>query len=130
MIHNRSHAAICQPTVGEVVKEHERRDAKGLQVVIYLAKAGSAFPELEMRSCEQYALAFGWNVTLTVVDDEMGKPPQERPLLLAVLQAVRGRGAEAVLVPSRATISPIDGEFDEFAGEIEKAGGFIQVTRR
>ncbi|MER7848160.1 hypothetical protein ABTZ03_29930 [Kitasatospora sp. NPDC096077] len=61
---------------------------------------------------------------------ETGKPPQERHLLLAVLRTVRGRGAKAVLVPSRATISPIDGEFDEFAGEIEKAGGFIQVTRR
>ncbi|MFJ4190496.1 hypothetical protein [Kitasatospora sp. NPDC089509] len=129
-MHNRSHPEICQSKVGEVGQERAHQDINGLQVVIYLARTGAAFPELEMRSCEQYALAFGWNVTLTVVDDETGKPPQERHLLLAVLQAVRGRGAEAVLVPSRATISPIDGEFDEFAGEIEKAGGFIQVTRR
>lgn len=121
---------ICRPKVGEVVKDPARQDIKGFQVVIYLAKAGPAFPELEMRTCEAYALTFGWEVALTVVDDEMEKPPQERSRLVAVLRTIKGGGAGAMLIPSRATLSPIDGEFDEFARQIEKAGGFVQVTRR
>ncbi|MBV6702385.1 hypothetical protein KV557_35680 [Kitasatospora aureofaciens] len=103
---------------------------KRFQVVIYLAKVGPGFPELEMRSCEDYALTFGWEVALTVVDDEVEKPPEQRPLLLAALQTIKDRGAGAILIPSRAAVSPIDGEFDEFAGQVERAGGFIQAARR
>jgi hypothetical protein len=98
--------------------------------VIYLDKTGPAFPELEMRSCEEYALTHNWDVTLTVVDDETEKPPEQRPLLLAALQTIKDKGAEAILVPSKTAVSPIDGEFDEFAGQVEKAGGFVQVARR
>ncbi|MFE5583723.1 hypothetical protein [Kitasatospora sp. NPDC056531] len=100
------------------------------QVVIYLAKTSPAFPELEMRSCEEYALAYDWEVSLTVLDDEMEKPPEQRPLLLAALQTIKDRSAGAILIPSKATVSPIDGEFDEFAAQVEKAGGFLQVACR
>ncbi|MFJ9842356.1 hypothetical protein ACIRYZ_18090 [Kitasatospora sp. NPDC101155] len=100
------------------------------QVVIYLAKTSPAFPELEMRSCEEYALTHNWDVTLTVVDDETEKPLEQRPLLLAALQTIKDKGAEAILIPSKTAVSPIDGEFDEFASQVEKAGGFVQVARR
>ncbi|MFI9363931.1 hypothetical protein ACIG5E_23185 [Kitasatospora sp. NPDC053057] len=100
------------------------------QVVIYLAKPSPAFPELEMRSCEEYALAHNWDVTLTVLDDETEKPPEQRPLLLAALQTIKDKTAGAILAPSRTAISPIDGEFDEFAAQVEKVGGFLQVARR
>ncbi|MEU6237920.1 hypothetical protein [Kitasatospora sp. NPDC047058] len=110
--------------------ERVRTDAERFQVVVYLARTGSAFPELEMRNCEEYARAFGWEVSLTVVDDETDKSPERRPLLLAALQAVKDRTTGAILVPSKATVSPIDGEYDEFARLVEKAGGFVQVTRR
>lgn len=100
------------------------------QVVIYLAKPTPVFPELEMRSCEQYALLHRWGVTLTVLDDETEKPPDRRPLLLAALKTITDRTAGAILTPSRAAISPIDGEFDDFAAEVEKAGGFLQVVHR
>lgn len=111
--------------VEEVPKDTER-----FTVVIYLAKTTVAFPELEMRSCEEYALAFGWQVSLTVVDDEMEKCPEQRPLLLAALQTVKDKSAGAILIASQATISPIDGEYHAFARQVEKAGGFVQVTRR
>ncbi|MBV6701260.1 hypothetical protein KV557_29820 [Kitasatospora aureofaciens] len=101
-----------------------------LQVVIYLSKTTSAFPELEMRSCEEYALTFGWDVSLTVVDDDMETPPDRRPKLQVALQRLKDKQAGAILVPSRATISPIDGEYDEFARQVEKAGGFLQVAPR
>ncbi|MEV8328363.1 hypothetical protein [Kitasatospora sp. NPDC056731] len=129
-VRKRSRATICRPKAGEVVKDLTGTGIKRFQVVIYLAKASPAFPELEMRSCEEYALAFGWTVALTVVDDEMEKPPDQRPLLLAALQTIQNLGAGAILIPSRATVSPIDGEFDEFSRRVEKVGGFIQVTRR
>ncbi|MFD8749567.1 hypothetical protein ACFV0O_01070 [Kitasatospora sp. NPDC059577] len=99
-------------------------------VVIYLAKRSVAFPEVEMRSCEDYALAFGWEVSLTVVDDETDKCPEQRPLLLAALQTITDRTAGAILIASKATVSPLDGEFDAFARQVGKAGGFVQVTRR
>ncbi|MET9181855.1 hypothetical protein ABZX88_27035 [Kitasatospora aureofaciens] len=100
------------------------------QVVIYLDKPSPAFPELEMRSCEAYALAHHWDVTLTVLDDETEKPPGQRPLLLAALQTIKDKTAGAILVPSKAAISPIGGEFDEFVAQVEKAGGFLQVACR
>ncbi|MFD8083047.1 hypothetical protein ACFV4F_15295 [Kitasatospora sp. NPDC059722] len=101
-----------------------------LQAVIYLAKIGPAFPELEMRSCEEYALAFNWGVCLTVIDDNLNAPPDSRPQLQIALQRIRSARSGALLVPSRATISPIDGEFHEFSRQVEKAGGFVQVSRR
>ncbi|MER8100421.1 hypothetical protein [Kitasatospora sp. NPDC094016] len=79
---------------------------------------------------EEYALTSGWTVALTVVDDEMEKPPERRPMFLAGLQMIKGNGAGAILIPSGAAVSPIEGEFDEFSRRVEKAGGFIQVTRR
>ncbi|MER7671101.1 hypothetical protein ABTY61_21920 [Kitasatospora sp. NPDC096128] len=106
------------------------RPTERFQVVIYLAKPTADFPELEMRSCEAYAIAHRWDVTLTVLDDETEKPPEQRPLLLAALQTITDRTAGAILLPSRAAISPIDGEFDDFAAQVEKAGGFLQVARR
>lgn len=110
--------------------EGSPEDPKRFSVVIYLARTGVAFPELEMRSCEDYALAFGWEVSLTVVDDESEKCPEQRPLLLAALQTIRDRSAGAILIASQATVSPIDGEYNDFARQVEKAGGFVQVTRR
>ncbi|MFJ9774101.1 hypothetical protein ACIRVF_23145 [Kitasatospora sp. NPDC101157] len=104
--------------------------AERFQVVIYPAKPTSAFPELEMRTCENYALAHHWDVALTVLDDETDKPPEQRPLLLAALQTISDRTAGAILTPSRTAISPIGGEFDEFAAQVEKAGGFLQVAPR
>ncbi|MFG2847283.1 hypothetical protein ACGF12_29530 [Kitasatospora sp. NPDC048296] len=102
-----------------------------LQVVIYLAKTGSTFPEREMRSCESYALAFNWDVSLIVVDDAADTTaPDRRPMLQAALQRVRSKHSGAILVPSKSTISPIIGEFDEFSRQVEKAGGFLQVTHR
>ncbi|MGW2376100.1 MULTISPECIES: hypothetical protein [Kitasatospora] len=100
------------------------------QVVIYLAKPSPAFPELEMRACEDYALAHNWDVTLTILDDETEKPPEQRPLLLAALQSISDKTAGSILIPSKAAISPLDGEFDDFAAQVEKAGGFLQVARR
>ncbi|MEU8511666.1 hypothetical protein AB0C76_08780 [Kitasatospora sp. NPDC048722] len=101
-----------------------------LQAVIYLAKTGPTFPELEMRSCEEYALAFNWGVRLTVIDDDLNAPPDSRPNLQIALQHIRAARSGALLVPSKATISPIDGEFHEFSRQVEKAGGFVQVSRR
>ncbi|MEE1786069.1 hypothetical protein PUR71_24685 [Streptomyces sp. SP17BM10] len=101
-----------------------------LQVVIYLTKTGPTFPELEMRSCEEYALAFNWGVCLTVIDDDSHTPPDSRPKLQIALQRIRSARSGALLVPSNATISPLDGEFHEFSRQVEKAGGFIQVARR
>ncbi|MGW2251172.1 hypothetical protein ACWCXH_13320 [Kitasatospora sp. NPDC001660] len=101
-----------------------------LQAVIYLAKTGSGFPELEMRSCEEYALAFNWGVCLTVVDDDLNTSPEHRAKLQVALQHIRTARSGALLVPGKATISPIDGEFHEFSRQVEKAGGFIQVARR
>ncbi|WP_157882177.1 recombinase family protein [Streptomyces rubellomurinus] len=102
-----------------------------LQVVIYLARNGSTFPEREMRSCESYALAFRWNVSLIVVDDSIHTTaPERRPMLQAALHRVRSRDADAILVPARSAISPIVGEFDEFSRQVEKAGGFVQVATR
>ncbi|MBP0452687.1 hypothetical protein J5Y04_24545 [Kitasatospora sp. RG8] len=100
------------------------------QVVVYLTKTDSRFPELEMRSCEQYAHAFNWDVSLTVLDDDTETPPERRSSLQAALQRVKDQRAGAILVASKAAISPIDGEYDEFARQVEKAGGFLQVTRR
>ncbi|MFJ9609013.1 hypothetical protein ACIRS1_22005 [Kitasatospora sp. NPDC101176] len=107
-----------------------REGIERFRVVIYLAKSTAAFPELEMRSCEDHALAFGWEVSLTFVDDETDRCPEQRPLLLAALQTVRDDSAGAILVPSRAAVSPIDGEYDDFSALVEKAGGFVQVARR
>ncbi|MEV7023365.1 hypothetical protein [Kitasatospora sp. NPDC093558] len=101
-----------------------------LQAVIYLAKVGPTFPELEMRSCEEYALAFNWGVCLTIIDDDLNTPPDSRPKLQIALQRIRTARSGALLIPSNATISPIDGEFHEFSRQVEKAGGFVQVARR
>ncbi|MER7752516.1 hypothetical protein [Kitasatospora sp. NPDC097643] len=104
--------------------------AERFQVVIYLAQNSPAFPELDMHTCESYALAFGWGVSLTVIDSDTETPPERRPKLQTALQRIADDHAGAILVPSKATISPIDGEYDEFARQVEKAGGFLQVTRR
>ncbi|MDH6708879.1 hypothetical protein P3T27_005625 [Kitasatospora sp. MAA19] len=102
-----------------------------LQVVIYLAKTDSDFPERELRMCEAYAHAFRWDVALIVVDDEVDAPgPERRPMLQAALQRLLDNRAGAILVPSKAAISPIEGEFNEFAERVEKASGFIQVATR
>ncbi|MGA5822847.1 hypothetical protein ACPC54_33920 [Kitasatospora sp. NPDC094028] len=102
-----------------------------LQVVVYLAKTGSTFPERELRACESYALAFHWGVSLIVVDDSVDVlSPERRPMLQAALLRVRSKAACAILVPARSTISPITGEFDEFSRQVEKAGGFVQVAAR
>lgn len=101
------------------------------QVVIYLAKTNSRFPERELRMCEAYAHTFRWDVSLIVVDDEVdAKGPEHRPMLQAALQRLLDNQAGAILIPSKATISPIDGEFNEFAERVEKASGFIQVATR
>ncbi|MER6300460.1 hypothetical protein ABT247_12930 [Kitasatospora sp. NPDC001539] len=101
------------------------------QVVVYLAKSNSRFPKRELRLCEAYAHAFRWDISLIVVDDEADlKSPERRPMLQAALQRLLDRRAGAILVPSRATISAIDGEFNEFASCVEKASGFIQVATR
>ncbi|MFD7448814.1 hypothetical protein [Kitasatospora sp. NPDC059827] len=118
------------PIVAELVSAPTTRPPK-FHVVVYLAKPGTAFPEREMRDCERYADTFGWGITLTVVDEHANdRSPEERPLLKAALQNLEDRKAGAILVPSRATITPIDGEYNEFAGAVEKAGGFIQVAAR
>ncbi|MGW3040836.1 hypothetical protein ACWC9T_12480 [Kitasatospora sp. NPDC001159] len=128
---HRTPSAPHSPRLCEVGTASTRQNpTERFQVVIYLAKNGPAFPELEMHSCEEYALTHNWDVTLTVVDDETEKPPEQRPLLLAALQTIKDRGAGAILAPSRTAVSPIDGEFDEFAAQVEKAGGFLQVVRR
>ncbi|MEU9079636.1 hypothetical protein [Kitasatospora sp. NPDC048538] len=102
-----------------------------LQVVMYLAKTDAGFPERELRVCERYAAAFDWGVSLIVVDDEVDvRGPEHRPMLRAALQRLLDREAGAILVPTKATISPIDGEFNEFAERVEKASGFIQVATR
>ncbi|MGW2378348.1 MULTISPECIES: recombinase family protein [Kitasatospora] len=102
-----------------------------LQVVAYLARTDSAFPERELRMCEAYALTFNWDISLIVVDDEAdAKGPEHRPMLRAALQRVIDQRAGAILVPTKATISPIDGEFNEFAERVEKASGFIQIATR
>ncbi|MQS10927.1 hypothetical protein F7Q99_01180 [Streptomyces kaniharaensis] len=103
---------------------------QSFQAVIYLPRIGPTFPELEMRSCEDYALAFGWGISLTVVDDDMETPPDRRAKLQVALRRIKDKQASAILVPSKATISPIDGEYHEFARQVEKAGGFVQVTRQ
>ncbi|WP_052707697.1 hypothetical protein [Streptomyces rubellomurinus] len=101
------------------------------QAVVYLARAGSTFPERELRACESYALAFHWNVALIVVDDSIHTTaPERRPMLQAALHRIRTRDADAILVPARSAISPIVGEFDEFSRQVEKAGGFVQVATR
>ncbi|WP_051837780.1 hypothetical protein [Streptomyces sp. NRRL WC-3742] len=101
------------------------------QAVIYLAKSNSAFPERELRMCESYAKSFKWDVSLIVVDDEADlRGPQSRPMLQAALQRVLDRRAGAILIPHRSTISPIEGEFNEFSHRVEKAAGFIQVATR
>ncbi|MFE4516936.1 hypothetical protein ACFRMQ_22390 [Kitasatospora sp. NPDC056783] len=100
-----------------------------LQVVMYLAKTHSHFPERELRTCEAYAKAFDWGIDLIVVDDETTRAePERRPMLRAALQRLQDRQAGAILVPSKATISPIDGEFNDFAKRVEKASAFIQVA--
>ncbi|MFI9363398.1 hypothetical protein ACIG5E_20420 [Kitasatospora sp. NPDC053057] len=102
-----------------------------VEVVVYLAKTNSAFPERELRMCESYANTFNWDISLIVVDDEADtKGPEHRPMLRAALQRLIDHRAGAILVPTRATISPIDGEFNEFAERVEKASGFIQVAAR
>ncbi|MBO1417354.1 recombinase family protein [Streptomyces sp. FH025] len=99
------------------------------QVVLYLARNSHAFPERELNLCESYAKAFNWAVSLIVVDDEATtKGPEHRPMLQAALQRLRDNRAGAILVPSKCTISPIDGEFNEFAEHVEKASAFIQVA--
>ncbi|MGA5822362.1 hypothetical protein ACPC54_31400 [Kitasatospora sp. NPDC094028] len=102
-----------------------------LQVVVYLARSGSTFPERELRACESYALAFHWGISLIVVDDSVDTTaPERRPMLQAALQRVRSKAACAILVPAKSAISPIAGEFDEFSRHVEKAGGFVQVATR
>ncbi|MEV7599777.1 hypothetical protein AB0O91_20580 [Kitasatospora sp. NPDC089797] len=114
---------MSRPTAPETLQR--------LQVVIYLAKRDSAFPERELALCEAYAAAFGWDISLIVVDDEADtKGPEYRPMLQAALRQITDRQAGAILVPAKATISPIDGEFNEFAERVEKASGFIQVATR
>ncbi|MFD9685566.1 hypothetical protein ACFWXO_07360 [Kitasatospora sp. NPDC059088] len=118
------------PLVAEPVSAPTTRPPK-FHGVVYLAKPGMAFPEREMRDCERYADTFGWGITLTIVDEHANdKGPDERPLLKAALQNLKDRKAGAILVPSQATITPIGGEYDEFARAVEKAGGFIQVAAR
>ncbi|MFC5664455.1 hypothetical protein ACFP3U_15860 [Kitasatospora misakiensis] len=99
-------------------------------MVIYLAKTSTAFPEIEMRRCEEYAGAHGWAISLTVLDDELGRSPDRRSRFLAAVDRIKSGEASAVLVPSKATISPLDGEFNEASHMVEKAGGFIQVAPR
>ncbi|MFJ3218884.1 hypothetical protein ACIPLC_23535 [Kitasatospora sp. NPDC086801] len=104
---------------------------RNFQVVTYLAKTDSGFPERELRRCEAYAHAFNWDIALIVVDDEVdAKGPDHRPLLRAALQRLLDNRAGAILVPSKSAISPIEGEFNEFAERVEKASGFIQVAIR
>ncbi|MEV7770040.1 hypothetical protein [Kitasatospora sp. NPDC086791] len=101
------------------------------RAVLYLAKNDSGFPERELSACEAYAKAFDWGIDLIVVDDETSrKGPECRPMLRAALQRVLDRQAGAILVPSRAAISPIEGEFNDFSKRVEKASGFIQVATR
>ncbi|MFD8703369.1 hypothetical protein ACFV1W_12180 [Kitasatospora sp. NPDC059648] len=105
--------------------------APKFRVVAYLAKNNSAFPERELRMCESYAATFNWDISLIVVDDEAdAKGPEHRPMLQAALQRLLDRRAGAILIPTKATISPIDGEFNEFAERVEKASGFIQIATR
>ncbi|MFI9366894.1 hypothetical protein ACIG5E_38540 [Kitasatospora sp. NPDC053057] len=101
-----------------------------LQVVIYLAKTGTGFPEAEMRRCEEYADEHRWEICLTVLDDELGKSPDRRRSLQSALDHIRSGTASAILVPSKATISPIEGESNDFSHDVEKAGGFIQTVPR
>ncbi|WP_051830476.1 MULTISPECIES: hypothetical protein [Streptomyces] len=102
-----------------------------LQVVMYLARTNSHFPDRELTMCEAYANAFNWGIDLIVMDDEAPRrAPEHRPMLRAALQRLLDKQAGAILVPSRATISPIEGEFNDFAKQVEKASGFIQVATR
>lgn len=102
---------------------------RSFQVVTYLAKTNFSFPEQELRQCEAYARTFNWGISLIVVDDEANvRAPEYRPMLQAAFRQVLDGQAGAILIPSKATISPIDGEFNEFAQRVEKAAGFIQVA--
>ncbi|MFD7908459.1 hypothetical protein ACFV4F_38955 [Kitasatospora sp. NPDC059722] len=105
-------------------------EARRFKAVVYLSKTGTAFPELEMQSCEEYAQEFGWGIALTVVDEEVEKSPDRRRMLQAALQKITDGEADAILVPSKAAISPIEGEYNEFAARVEKAAGFVQVAAR
>ncbi|MFJ9695568.1 hypothetical protein [Kitasatospora sp. NPDC101183] len=104
---------------------------KPFQAVIYLTKGELTFPERELRMCESYARTFNWDISLIVVDtDADSSGPDRRPMLQAALQRVLDHRADAILIPSKATISPIEGEFNEFSHRVEKASGFIQVATR
>ncbi|KJS51621.1 hypothetical protein VM98_36150, partial [Streptomyces rubellomurinus subsp. indigoferus] len=73
-----------------------KRPNRTFQGVVYLARAGSTFPERELRACESYALAFHWNVPLFVLDDSIHTTaPDRRPMLHAALHPIRTTHADA-----------------------------------
>ncbi|MDX3453987.1 hypothetical protein PV396_18880 [Streptomyces sp. ME02-8801-2C] len=95
--------------------------------VIYLCGAPNADIGAPRKECTEYAEAFGWEIT-SVIEDRVGLlPPDGREGLVRAIDSVKGGEAGAVLTAWRSMISPVPQEYDQIAGEIEKAGGFLHV---
>lgn len=100
---------------------------KRFRCVIYLCGAPNADIGAPRDECTEYAEAFGWEIT-GVIEDHVGLlPPGDREGLKQAVNRVRGGEAGAVLTAWRSMISLVPREYDQVAGEIEKAGGFLHV---
>ncbi|MFG2224158.1 hypothetical protein [Streptomyces sp. NPDC048644] len=95
--------------------------------VIYLCGAPNAHLGAPRKECTEYAEAFGWEIA-GVIEDAAGLlPPEGREGLRQAIGRIAGGEAHAVLTAGRSMISPVLQEYEQVAGEIEAAGGFLHV---
>lgn len=117
---------------GELLAYRQRKDdERGLKrftALIYLYDSHGTGFEAPLQLCQRYALKFGWAVSGVITDSGEDSPPDSRAGLRQALEIIQSGGAEALLIPWRSAISPISGEFDDVAEQLEKAGGFLQIV--
>lgn len=108
-------------------KTVERPKAECLRVVVYLCTAPNARTAPLRTACVDAASAYAWEVVAIIEDREGLLPPQGRPGLDEVMKRITNGEVGAVVTAWRSMISPLVGEYDEIARQIEKAGGFLYV---
>ncbi len=79
------------------------------------------------KECTEYAEAFCWEITAVIEEDAEGLSPGARTGLARAVDHIRSGEASAVVTARRSMISPVTREYEQFAHDIEKVGGFLHV---
>ncbi|MEU9503667.1 recombinase family protein [Streptomyces sp. NPDC048196] len=112
---------------GAIELPAEAAKIERFRCVIYLCRVPHANIAELRKECAEYAEAFCWEITAVIEDREGSLAPEGRDGLRQAIDLIKSGQAGAVVTAWRSMISPAVQEYDQFAREVEKAGGFLHV---